>query len=106
MRQQEGRNDTPSLLILDSQSVKNTCLAQKKGYDAGKKISGIKRHIAVDILGLPIAIATTTADVTDRDGGFLALVKGCSACKEAQTVMVDGAYTLIQEKSFKKRFRV
>jgi hypothetical protein len=37
-----------SFLIVDAQSVKNTDSAEQKGYDAGKKVSGIKRHIAVD----------------------------------------------------------
>ena len=45
----------------------------EKGYDAGKKVSGIKRHIAVDTQGLPHALAVTTADVTDRKGCLLAL---------------------------------
>jgi hypothetical protein len=40
----------------------------EKGYDAGKKVSGIKRHIAAGIMGLPHALAITTADVTDRQG--------------------------------------
>ena len=51
---------------MDSQSVKNTDSADSKGYDAGKKVSGIKRHIAVDTQGLPHGIHVTTADVTDR----------------------------------------
>ncbi len=46
---------------MDAQSVKNTDTAASKGYDAGKKVSGIKRHIAVDTQGLPHAIAVTTA---------------------------------------------
>ena len=46
---------------MDAQSVKNTDTAGQKGYDAGKKVSGIKRHIAVDTQGLPHAIAVTTA---------------------------------------------
>jgi len=45
--------------------VKNTNSAEQKGYDAGKKVSGIKRHIAVDMLGLPHAIEVTTAEVID-----------------------------------------
>jgi hypothetical protein len=49
-----------SFLIVDAQSVKNTDTAEEKGYDAGKKVSGIKRHIAVDTQGLPHAIAVTT----------------------------------------------
>ncbi|SCX14764.1 hypothetical protein SAMN05216379_10946 [Nitrosomonas eutropha] len=50
---------------MDAQSVKNTDTASQKGYDAGKKILGIKRQspIAVDTQGLPHAIAVTTAEV-------------------------------------------
>jgi transposase len=55
-----GRSAMTSFLIVDAQSVKNTDTAEEKGYDAGKKVSGIKRHIAVDTQGLPHAIAVTT----------------------------------------------
>ena len=41
-----GRSYTSSFLIVDAQSVKNTGIAMEKGDDAGKKVSGIKRHIA------------------------------------------------------------
>ena len=58
---------------MDSQSVKNTDSAENKGYDSGKKVSGIKRHIAVDTQGLPHAIHVTTANVTDRLGLWLCL---------------------------------
>jgi hypothetical protein len=53
--------------------VKNTDTAARKGYDAAKKVSGIKRHIAVDTQGLPHAVALTTAEVTDRKGALQAL---------------------------------
>ena len=56
---------------MDSQSVKNTDTAGHKGYDAGKKVSGIKRHIAVDTQGLPHGIHVTTANVTDRAGALV-----------------------------------
>lgn len=59
--------------IVDAQSVKNTESAEEKGYDAGKKVSGIKRHIVVDTNGLPHAVAVTTANVTDRDGAIHAI---------------------------------
>jgi hypothetical protein len=62
-----------SFIIVDAQSVKNTDSAEEKGYDAGKKVSGIKRHIAVDTQGLPHAIAVTTAEVTDRNGALAAI---------------------------------
>jgi hypothetical protein len=53
---------------VDAQSVKNTDTADEKGYDAGKKVSGIKRHLVVDSNGLPHAIVVTTANITDREG--------------------------------------
>ena len=55
---------------MDVQSVKNTDTAALKGYDAGKKVSGIKRHIAVDTQGLPHAVAITSAEVTYRKGAL------------------------------------
>jgi len=48
-----GRNAKTNFCIIDAQSVKNTDCARTKGYDAGKKVSGIKRHIVVDSQGLP-----------------------------------------------------
>jgi hypothetical protein len=53
--------------------VKNTGNADHKRCDAGKKVSGIKRHIAVDTQGLPHAIAVMTAEVTDRQGALQAM---------------------------------
>ena len=51
-RQSNGRKERTSFCIVDSQSVKNTDSAENKGYDSGKKVSGIKRHIAVDTSGV------------------------------------------------------
>jgi len=79
-------------LIVDAQSVKNTDSARHKGYDAGKKVSGIKRHIAVDTLGLPHAIAVTTAEVTDRKGALLALAHRAQELSRVQAVLADGGY--------------
>ncbi|WP_143442328.1 transposase, partial [Lentilactobacillus parabuchneri] len=67
-RTYQGRSALTSFIIVDAQSVKNTATAENKGYDAGKKISGIKRHLAVDINGFPQAIHMTRANVSDRDG--------------------------------------
>lgn len=53
IRIKAGMQEMMSFCIVDAQSVKNTDTAENKGYDAGKKISGIKRHIAVDTQGLP-----------------------------------------------------
>ena len=72
-REKQRRNGSTSFLIVDAQTVKNSDSAEHKGYDAGKKVCGIKRHIAVDTQGLPHAVAITTAEVTDRSGALQAL---------------------------------
>ena len=89
----QGRSATPTLLIVDAQSVKNADTAGFKGYDAGKKVSGIKRHIVVDTQGWPHAVAVTTAEVTDRKGALQALEHGKAALAGVRRVLVDGGYT-------------
>ena len=92
-RPSNGRKEQTSCCIVDSQSVKNTDTAEQKGYDAGKKVSGIKRHIAVDTPGLPHAIPVTTADVTDRAGALAMFDENRSDLSQVQNVLVDGGYT-------------
>jgi transposase len=93
VRQSLGRKPTSRFLIVDAQSVKNTDTAESKGYDAGKKISGIKRHIAVDTNGLPHAIHVTTANITDRAGALEAFALHKDALCNVKTVLADGGYT-------------
>ena len=73
--------------------MKNTDTAGQKGYDAGKKVSGIKRHIAVDTQGLPHALTVTTAEVTDRQGALQALERCKPNLKRVQSLLCDGGYT-------------
>ena len=80
-------------MIVDAQSVKNTSSAQHKGYDAGKKISGIKRHIGVDTQGFLHAIAVTTAELTDRAGALQAIDRSKHKLKNVTHVLAEGAYT-------------
>ena len=93
VRQSNGRTEQTGFCIVDSQSVKNTDSAENKGYDAGKKVSGIKRHVAVDSQGLPHAIHVTTADVTDRAGALAMFEQSRADLSRVQNVMVDGGYT-------------
>ena len=80
-------------MVVDAQSVKNTDTATLKGYDAGKKVSGIKRHIAVDTQGFPHAVAVTTAEVTDRKGALKALGRCKTGLGNVQSVLCDSGYT-------------
>ena len=92
-RRCNGRSDSTTFCIVDAQSVKNTDTAQNKGYDAGKKVSGIKRHIAVDTQGLPHAITMTTANVTDRASALAMFAQHQKALPSVVKVMADSGYT-------------
>ena len=93
MRASLGRKEKTSFCIVDAQSVKNADTAGNKGYDAGKRVSGIKSHIAVDTNGLPHALCVTTADVTDRDGATVMLTAARDDLSSVKNVLVDGGYS-------------
>lgn len=93
MRGHQGREAQTTFVIIDAQSVKNTDTAAVKGYDAGKKASGIKRHIAVDSFVLPHAITITTANITDRDGAIQAFSTPFGKPSSVQNVLADGGYS-------------
>jgi putative transposase len=92
-RQKQGRHKRPTAGCLDSQSVKGTATPGERGYDAGKKIDGRKRHLLVGTLGLLLAVVVTTADVQDRDGARLLLKNLPGSCKKLRKIWVDGGYS-------------
>ena len=75
VRAVEGREEEPTAVIIDSQSTKSSETSGDTGYDAGKKINGAKRHIAVDVGGLLINAVVHSADIQDRDGAVNLLRK-------------------------------
>ena len=81
------------MVIVDAQSVQNASSGQNKGYDAGKKISGIKRHIAVDTNGLLHVINITPANVTDRAGALDMFENTKQNMDLVSKVLADGGYT-------------
>lgn len=91
VRKRDGREATASAAIVDSQSAKTTETRGERGYDAGKKVKGRKRHILVDTLGLLIAVVVTAASVQDRDGAKL-VFEAARAETRLKKIWADGGY--------------
>jgi transposase len=94
VRQQAARDAEPSACVLDSQTVKTSANVHtaSQGIDAGKRITGRKRHIAVDTLGLLLAAWVTAADVSDNTGGIRLLSRIAAAHPRVTKAFTDTGY--------------
>jgi transposase len=89
-----GRAPEPTAAVIDSQSVKaaDTVAKSSRGFDAGKKINGRKRHIAVDVMGLLLAVVITAANLQDRDAAKFLLWRLRGTACTVTLVWADGGY--------------
>jgi len=94
VRESVGKVAAPSAGSIDSQTVKATRTSGERGYDAGKKINGVKRHILVDTLGLLLAVVVHPANIQDRDGAKLVFAKAklLGPWSRMERVWADGGY--------------
>jgi putative transposase len=92
VRKAEGRAEEPTAAIIDSQSAKGTRTSGVRGYDAGKKVKGSKRHILVDTVGLLLGVVVHAAHIQDRDGAKLVFERAWRKFPTLRRVWADGGY--------------
>ena len=92
IRSDIGKAPSPTVAIIDSQSVKTTELANSRGFDAHKKVKGRKRHIVTDTIGIPLGVKVTDANVSDNRVAIELLKEVFSWQITIQLVCADAGY--------------
>jgi len=110
-RLKQGKKEQPTVGILDAQSVKSTLVSsESQGFDAGKRIKGIKRHLIVDTLGMVLAVVIQGASVQDRNGAMEVIDKLFETWNGIIKIFADYGYrgTLVEKvkTKFKAVFEV
>jgi len=93
VRVKAGRNSEPSAGVIDSQSMKIAWSAESVDYDGGKKIKGRKRYICVDVISLLLCVIVHSADIQERDGARILMLRLMVICQGIRTIWTNGSYS-------------
>lgn len=92
VRKAAGKKPSPTAAIVDSQSVRTAEGGLERGYDAGKKITGRKRHLAVDTLGMVLNVVVHGGHWQDHDGACMVIMRLREECRRLKILFGDVAY--------------
>lgn len=110
VRQQRNRKPQPTAAIIDAQSVKSTLVSSRShtGYDGGKKIKGVKRHIVVDTQGLLLCVQVHSAAIADIRGGRLLLEKlrSDNQWTDIEKIFADSGYLPPKHRTTKTEYEL
>ena len=107
IRLKEGKQDQPTVGIIDAQSVKSTLVSsESRGFDAGKRVKGIKRHMIVDTLGMVLAVVIQGASVQDRDGAIEVISKMAVTWNKIIKIFADNGYRGALIEKVKTKFKI
>ncbi|QTE35149.1 IS5 family transposase [Mucilaginibacter gossypii] len=106
-RLKQGKTEQPTVGIIDAQSIKSTLVSsESRGFDAGKRIKGIKRHIIVDTLGMVLAVVIQSASVQDRDGAMDVIAKLFETWNNIIKIFADNGYRGALIDKVKNKFKI
>lgn len=105
-RARQHRAADPTAVVLDAQSVKTSPQGGPKGYDAGKKVKGRKRHLVTDTLGLLVAVLITAASIQDRDAALPVMDLAMAKAPGIKMLYVDGGYAGMRAQELRQRHQI
>ena len=93
IRKSRGKERSPSLGLIDSQTAKSSSMTEEKGFDGNKRVSGRKRHVMTDTLGLLMGVVVHNANIGEREGAKMLFDKVRGKYPDLKKILADQGYT-------------
>jgi transposase len=92
VRAKSGHDAEPSVIVVDSQSVKTTAVGGEKGFDPHKRVKGRKRTTVVDTLGCILFVVVCAASIADTEIGTHIAYTAKKRFPRVKTILADNGY--------------